>query len=246
MNEQIKWLQVQLQSIAKPEVKHWFENYLKGQITYYGVKTPDVTKLVKAWYKECHLGDLSYEQQLEFCKSLLMLEHAEEKFAGIIYMQTFLVGKHDFDSLLDAAQWCFDKGCFFDWSTADWFTVRVLAKVIAKDKAAVELITRWVTAKSLWQRRASIVALRAVVKEAEYLDTIKAVIGTLVHEQQRFIQTGIGWTISDLSKHFPDIADEIVELHFAHLSKEVIDRHTKHLPRHKEYKQRKRLKHGKS
>ena len=67
-------------------------------------------------------------------------------------------------------------------------------------------------------------------------------MAALVNEKERFIQTGIGWVISDLSKSFPGLAEAMVDRHFDDLSTEVIRRHTKRLPKHRTYGERKRAK----
>ena len=78
------------------------------------------------------------------------------------------------------------------------------------------------------------------MRDRAYHDLIEATIATLVEERERFIQTGIGWVVSDLSKVHPEIAGALVERHFDDLSAEVIRRHTKYLPDHAEYRARKR------
>ena len=82
-------------------------------------------------------------------------------------------------------------------------------------------------------------SIRAIIRQKSSIPIIKKVVDELVVDSQRFIQTGIGWTLSDLSRYFPDQAQEIVEHHFDKLSKEVISRHTKYMPKHNEYKKQK-------
>ena len=105
----------------------------------------------------------------------------------------------------------------------------------------IELTKDWKSAPFLWQKRASIIALRSLVKNSDYIATIAHTIDTLLPDDRRFIQTGIGWTISDLSKYFPEQSSHLVEKYLPQLSLEVINRHTKHLPKHQFYKQQKRL-----
>ena len=49
----------------------------------------------------------------------------------------------------------------------------MLSSLIKKDKRAILKITSWTNAKNLWQRRASLVVLRPIVKEKKYLPIIK-------------------------------------------------------------------------
>lgn len=103
-----------------------------------------------------------------------------------------------------------------------------------------ERIAGWRVAGDLWQRRAAIVPFRAVVRDEAYHALIGETVAALAGERERFIQTGIGWVVSDMSKAHPAVAAALVERHFDDLSAEVVRRHTRYLPGHEVYKGRKR------
>lgn len=239
--ELISDLQRRLDDAADMQTKQWFENYLKHAIRYRGIKTPKVARIVAEWRKLHGLQQLSEEEGLDLAVSLIRQEHAEDKFAGTLYIQKYLQKRVEADSLLTRVEDLFSCGAFFDWSTTDWFCVRVLGPAIVRHgQEAAERIAGWCGETNLWNRRASIVPFRAVVRDEAYHHLIKSTIAVLVKEQERFIQTGIGWVISDLSKVYPRVAEVLVERHFDDLLVEVIRRHTKYLPNHDSYKARKR------
>ena len=234
-------LQERLDAAADPGVKAWFENYLKHAIGYRGVKTPVVAGIVAEWRQDHGLDRLPDDNQLGVSRSLIGERLAEDKFAGILYMQKYLLRPLPPDRLLAVAEGLFAEGAFFDWSTSDWFSVRVLGPLIRRGgMGAAERIAGWRTAGNLWQRRAAIVPFRAVVRDASYHSLIAATIAALASERERFIQTGIGWVVSDMAKSHPGVAAALVERHFDDLSAEVIRRHTRYLPDHEDYKRRKR------
>lgn len=234
-------LQGRLDAVADAGTKEWFENYLKHAIGYRGVKTPVVAQIVGEWRRERGLGRLPDGEQLAIARSLIEERLAEDKFAGILYMQKHLVRRVEPDRILGVAEELFAGGAFFDWSTSDWFSVRVLGPVVRRGGMEVaERIAGWRLAGNLWQRRAAIVPFRAVVRDEAYHALIGETIAALVGESERFIQTGIGWVVSDLSKSHPDVAAALVERHFDELSAEVVRRHTRYLPGHEVYKGRKR------
>ena len=234
-------LQGRLDAAADPATKAWFENYLKHAIGYRGVKTPAVAQIVTEWRVERGLDGLGDADQLGLARSLVEEPLAEDKFAGILYMQKYLVRRLEPDRLLAAAEGLFAGGAFFDWSTSDWFSVRVLGPLIRRGGTGVaERIAGWRTAGDHWQRRAAIVPFRAVVRDEAYHPLIEGTIAVLAGERERFIQTGIGWVVSDMSKAHPEVAAALVERHFDELSAEVIRRHTRYLPEHEGYKERKR------
>lgn len=237
----VKALTTQIEGAADEKTKQWFDNYLKGAIEYRGVKTPMVTKLVTSWKKDYNLTQYSIEEQLALCELLLQSRFAEDKFAGTIYLQKFLCKTLPWQQLVSFSAGLFESGYFFDWSTTDWFCVRVLdPTIIRHGLQAAAHIVQWRTAQNLWQKRAAIVSFRHATKDSQYHDLIKKVIADLVTDERRFIQTGIGWVLADLSKPYPKEAEALFRKYLAQLSREVIDRHAKHLAVHKELKRLKR------
>lgn len=233
-------LQRRLEAIADPTTKEWFENYLKHAISYRGVKSPAVAEQVTEWRDAHQLKALPDEEQLALAASLIRRHHAEDKFAGTLYIQKYLLRTCEPSAILAMAEDLFAADAVFDWSTSDWFSMRVLAPLIKLHGAdAAERIAGWHTAVNLWQRRPSIVPFRSVVKLPDYHPLIESNVAALVSEPERFIQTGIGWVVSDLSKSHPSVAAALVERHFDELSSEVIRRHTKYLPQHAQYRERK-------
>ena len=226
---------------AEVKTKQWFENYLKGAITYRGLKTPAVAKLLKAWRTDHNLDSYSLAEQLALCEALIAHPFAEDKFAGIIYIQKYLAKKLEWQTLVAFVDRLFQADYFFDWSTTDWLCVRVLDPTILKHGLpAAEAIAQYRTSHILWQRRAAIVPFRHASAEKTYHALIRKIIADLVQESERFIQTGVGWVLADLSKVYPSEAEALFRQYLPLLSREVIDRHSKHLPAHRQLKQLKR------
>ena len=232
-------LQQLLQAAAKPDTKAWFERYLRYAITYRGVKTPQVKRLVAEWYRQSGVDQLPVPDQLALAAELIRQPMAEDKLAGTILVQQYLLRQLDASDILALSEDLFDAKAFYDWSTTDWYCMRVLKPIVTQEGAA-ERIARWKTSPDRWQRRSAIVPFRAVVRDPAYDPLVAGVIKTLVTDEERFVQTGIGWVIADLSRVRPMVAQQLVEQHLHHLSAEVIRRHTRHLPRHQDYRQAKK------
>lgn len=236
----IELLIKQLQQNSDIKTKQWFDNYLKGAIEYRGLKTPSVKKIVKNWYLTNNLNCYTYEEQLMICSDLITSPFAEDKFAGTIYIENYLISEIDYQILLDKFNLLFQAGYLFDWSTTDWFSTRVLSKIIIKNGIkAAEIIANWRKSANFWQRRASIVSFREASKYQDYHPLIEKIIDTLVKEDERFMQTGIGWLLADMSKHYPTQVEALFRKYIQRLDKEVIYRHSKHLLCHEELKQQK-------
>ncbi|MFK8184003.1 MAG: DNA alkylation repair protein [Phormidesmis sp.] len=220
----------QLDQHSEVKTKQWFDNYLNGAITYRGVKTPLVTKLVKQWHNQHQLIQYTPEVQLSLCTHLISSPWAEDKFAGTIYIQKFLLSELRYSALLKTCGTLFQQGCFFDWSTTDWFCTRVLDPIIIEHGVdAARIIADGRFSNNLWQRRSSIVSFRHASSDSQYHPLVEKIIADLLPSDERFIQTGIGWVLADMSKPYPKKAEALFRRYMHQLSKEVIDRHTKHL-----------------
>lgn len=232
----IRVLQKNLEAASDPQTKVWFENYLKNILPHRGVKTPQVIAIVSAWLKSEKIDAREHAEQLSIACELIMRKHAEDKFAGILLIQKNLLERIEFSELADQIEILFESGAFTNWATTDSMNGRVLSPLIhLHGKKAVSRFSSWVDSHDLWQRRSSIVSLRACVELPRYFPVIRKVIEQLSHSQERFIQTGIGWVIADLSKKHPKEAENLVDRYLARLSMEVVRRHTKHMKLHKKY-----------
>lgn len=69
-------------------------------------------------------------------------EKAEDKFAGIIYIQN-LSGRVETDILLQNFNRLYDQGAFQNWSITDWFCIRVLDPFIMSEDAVAWEIDSW-------------------------------------------------------------------------------------------------------
>ena len=234
-------LQARLDRASDPATRAWFEGYLKNTIRYRGVKTPEVERIVAGWRIESGLGDWSSEDGLELACDLIRQRFCEDKLAGILLIQKHLLRDLDAGLLLVSIETLFAEDAVWEWSTNDWLCARILAPAIRRHgMTTARRVAGWRSSPNLWQRRSAAVSLRATVKQAEFHPLVAETVACLVPEQERFIQTGVGWLIADLSRHEPELAAQLVEQHFDDLSSEVVRRHLKRLPDYDHYRRRKR------
>jgi len=125
----IKRLQLRLNAHATAATREWWTKYLRGAASFRGVKMEDVRKTVHAWFEEEQLGEhLSVGQQKVLVLMLLEEIYSEDKLAGVLFLQEILLpaGALDWHSELPRFARLFDEGYISDWSTCDWFCVKVL------------------------------------------------------------------------------------------------------------------------
>ena len=92
-------LQTKLEEVSDEKTKKWFEDYLKNVISY-RVKIPMVAKIVTQWRVDQAVDKLPLEKQTKIACDLIREKKAEDKFAGIVYIQKYLLGRVKADILL--------------------------------------------------------------------------------------------------------------------------------------------------
>ena len=236
-----------LEAEAKPETAEWFTNYLKGAISYRGVKTIALKGILSEFFRVTERDKQPCSVQLSHIRYWLSKPMAEDKFIAILWLQKWLKRRRASDEA--AAALCqtfelledaFAAGDIHDWSTNDWICVRVLETIPLKYPAFIDRLIGWHEASSVWQRRSGVLAFKKSAKAGHYHLEVERIISKLLPSEERFVQTAIGWVLSDASRKHPNWAARIFNRHFAHLSHEVIVRHTKHLPNHVDLKKQSR------
>lgn len=227
-HELVAELDRRLAAQADTRKREWWERYLKGVIAFHGVGMPDIRAIVADWLRDHDLGRLDGDSLVLLASASVDLPRAENKLAAII-----LLREHGLDRLVpdrhldEIARW-FDQGHIADWNTCDWLCVKVLgALVAAHGRAVARDLSTWTDAPVLWRRRAAAVAFvnlapRGDDNFAGFTDLLVGVVGELVDDRQRFIQTATGWSLRELSKAEPDVVSSFIAAHLQQMSREAI------------------------
>src|SRR5918998_6472748 len=202
-------LQLRLNARATAATREWWTKYLRGTASFRGVKMGDVRTAVHAWFEEERLGEqLSVGLQKDLALTLLEEDYSEDKVAGILFLQEILLpaGALEWRSDLPRFARLFDEGYISDWSTCDWFCVKVLGPLVEQQgEACARAISKWREADSVWQRRASVAAFVNLASKGDqncpgFTEMVLDNCSYLLGSQERFAQTGVGWILRELSR----------------------------------------------
>jgi 3-methyladenine DNA glycosylase AlkD len=234
----IERLQLRLNAHATAATREWWTKYLRGAASFRGVKMADVRKAVHAWFEEERLGELlSVGQQKDLALMLLGEDYSEDKLAGVLFLQEILLPAVALDWRSDLPRFArlFDQGYIRDWSTCDWFCVKVLGPLVEQQGAAcARAISEWREANSVWQRRASVVAFANLAGKGDrnFTGFTEMVLDNCAHllgSQERFVQTGVGWVLRELSRSDQGRVIGFVEANLDRFSREALKNATKYL-----------------
>ncbi len=224
-------LQVSLDQVASQKTKDWWEKYLRHVIPFRGVGIPEIRNQLALWRDEFGIAIWDKQDQLLIALRLFDSSFAEDKLAGILFLQEYLYGQFEWKALLEKYKQLYLNSLIFDWNTCDWFCVRVLGPTIAKNGlACAEAVSAWSQAENLWQARSSVVAFVPVSADNRYYPLIYKSCQDLIQRDERFAKTAVGWILRDLSKHDKQGVKDFVEGHLGSFSVESIRNTLKYFP----------------
>jgi len=220
--EIIQTLQQQMQQIAVPKKKAWWERYMRGTISFRGVGIPEIRKLQVDWYKK-YLQHLSHEEQVDIAMELFRQELAEDKLAGVLLFQNYLLDAKPCAYMIKQYETLFDEKLIVDWNVCDWFCVRVLSPTIKEHKKeGAKQISSWRDASYLWQARASVVAFIGHTDTPMYYEDIFENCSVLIQREERFAKTAVGWILHDIYKKDEKIVYNFVDKYLKYFDTESL------------------------
>ncbi len=110
--------------------KAWWERYLKGVIEFCGVGILQRQSALADWRSDSGVGSWPIADQ--FALSLRLNEDpmAEDKLAGVLFLQEYLYDGVPWRESLRQYGFLFERRLIADWNTCDWFCRRVLGSTI--------------------------------------------------------------------------------------------------------------------
>lgn len=214
---------------AEREEAHanWTTKYLRNATPSRGVRIPKLRNIVAGWYNENSMSSFPGSRQRSMAYELIQKHYFEDKLAGTVLLQDHVIPQGELTlNHLPELQSLYVNGNINDWSTCDWFCVRVLGK-LAKDEGGVAKLLEWANAENLWQIRSSLVSVISVsdMKQhhEEMLNTARVVIG----RDERFAKTAVGWLLREIANVDKCIVRKFLEDELQHFSKEALGKVTK-------------------
>ncbi len=237
----VQALGARLTAEADEQTRAWWERYLKGALPFRGVPMARIRAVVHAIWRDEGLDQLPPAAQTELALRLLAEPFSEDKLAGVLVLAERLLDELSLDDVPRLAE-PLARGDIDDWSTCDWYCVKVLGPFVAASddrRAASEAIASWRFAERLWHRRAAAVSFVRLAPRAEafypgFSDLLLEISAVLVRDPARFSQTAVGWLLRELSVGAPAAVGAFVDAHRERMSREAFRAATAKLPSEKQ------------
>ena len=219
----------QLAAVADEKTRQWWERYLKGAVPFRGVSMATTRRIVHETWQTAGIDQLDPEVQIELALAQFAEPYCEDKLAGVLALGERLLGQLTLQHVPALAR-PFERRCIQDWSTCDWYCVKVLGPFVERGedrRRRSEAIAGWRSAATLWQRRAAAVSFVNLAPQGErffdgFTDLLLTVCASNVADPARFSQTSVGWLLRELSGGEPARVQEFVDEHRGSMSREAL------------------------
>jgi 3-methyladenine DNA glycosylase AlkD len=209
------------------KAKAFWTRYLRGAAKFRGVPMAKVRSCTQRWWAEHELADHPASVGKRIAIALLEQPMTEDKLAGVVVLHE-LIGDSLRATDVPTFARLFARGHLADWNIVDWFSTKVLARLLATAPQKAETahaLAQWRTAETVWQRRASCIAFAKLAPEGEtalpgICDLVFKICGTVVWSPERFDQTAVGWVLRELSRAEPARVETFFRRYALLMSKE--------------------------
>lgn len=207
---------------ATPDKAEWWNHYMKGEIPFLGVGTPDIRDVFLHRDRETSFENLPMNRQVSLVNGLMRGKFAEEKLAAILYIQLFWMDRMKGSFLVNLVTDWFDDRYIHDWNTTDWLCVRILTPLVdSGDPQVIWKLKQWNRDPYIWKARASLVPFAQAKYITQYPREISQFSDILIRRKERFAKTAVGWVLREYSKHDPEFVLDFLSKHVKHTSAEV-------------------------
>ena len=200
--DDVEQIREQLKKLSDSERAVFNKKYLKSPYEFYGLRVPDIRKIVK----EC--------KNLEFHSALNLFDelwnsgnHEEMSFALYLlgnyarkypdYVWKFLLER------IEKAK---------TWDHVDELSSHILGVILAEDMRRMNEIKPLFESRNPWLRRISIVSTYPLIKKDKIELTLR-LAEKLVYDKDIYVQKGTGWMLREAGKKNRHAVREFIIIH---------------------------------
>jgi len=182
--------------------------YMKSDLPYLGVRTPD---LRRAWRSVLPAHPLHDSAELAEALGELWdrAEFREERYTALA-----LVGRYPQWVALPLLERLIVEGAWWDYVDK---LARHVGRLLRQDPSTAAAMRRWSRDANLWKRRVSIICQLGLKQDTD-LALLYDCIEPNLDDREFFVRKAIGWALRDYAWHDPVEVDRYVREHASRLS----------------------------
>jgi alkylated DNA nucleotide flippase Atl1/3-methyladenine DNA glycosylase AlkD len=195
----VRLIEAILRPLGTKERAEGAKSYLKSDLDFIGVTTPDLRAAARLWLTT-H-PDLDRPALLALAADLWATNSHELRSFGLELLQArvALLRSEDVDLLEDLLRRS------RSWAYVDFIATQIVGPLVERDPRLNARLDRWVKDPDFWLRRSAVLALLVPLRRGEgdwprfvrYADR-------LLEEKEFFIRKALGWVLREVSKKDPE------------------------------------------
>ena len=206
MDNIIKRIRQELTEMADEDVKRSGERFFKEQVQFYGMRTPDVSKIGKEYFKE--IRGQSKAEIFSLCEELWESGYMEESFIACAWSYT-LRKQYEPKDFIIFEKWV--KEYVSNWASCDTLCNHTVGAFVEMYPDYLSRLKTWATSPNRWTRRASAVSLIVPAKNGKFLKDVFQIADILLLDKDDMVQKGYGWMLKVASQaHQQEVYEYVV------------------------------------
>jgi len=189
MSEELNQIREELRKLGDKKRAENSKRYLKSPYEFYGLRVPEIRKIVKNYkgmefYSALNLFDELWNSgnHEEMCFALYLLGNYVKKYSQHIWK--FLLER------IEKAK---------TWDHVDELSSHILGVILAEDIRIMSDIKQLSESKNPWLRRTAIVSTYPLIKKNK-IDLTLRLAEDLIYDKDIYVQKGAGWMLREVGK----------------------------------------------
>lgn len=197
MNDVVSKVRQALIDIADEKTRLSGERFFKEEIKLHGVKSADVRKISKTYYKE--VKHLSKGEIFRLCEELWKSGYNEEMGVACEWSYS-LRAKYTSDDFDIFERWL--QLYVSNWASCDTLCNHTIGTVVEMYPEHISRLKEWATSDNRWVKRAAAVTLIIPARRGLFLKDIFEIADTLLLDGDDMVQKGYGWMLKAASEYY--------------------------------------------
>jgi 3-methyladenine DNA glycosylase AlkD len=195
MNDIINPVRQALLQAADEKTRNSGLRFFREEIDLYGVKSAEVTRIGKEFYKK--IQGQSKAEIFSLCEELWQSGKMEESFIACNW--SYNINKNyvpeDF-TIFD--RWV--SRYLSNWASCDTLCNHTVGTFVDMYPSFLANLKKWAVSPNRWARRASAVSLIIPARQGRYLKDIFEIADILLLDRDDMVQKGYGWMLKSASQ----------------------------------------------
>ncbi len=195
MNIILAQIRAELRANTDSQAQKSFQRFFKEQVKYYGVKTENVSKIAKKYWKQ--VQTLDKETIFALCEELYCSDYTEEAFVVAYWLPNYIDNLEPSD-LTTFKSWI--EKYINNWAKCDGLCNHTIGDLIQKYPQIVSEVKSWAKSGNRWLKRAAAVSLIVPAKKGCFLKDAFEISDMLLTDGDDMVQKGYGWLLKEESR----------------------------------------------